>query len=96
MNLNVFGASHQSTSLSNIGDWSSRYDVPVPITEDSLQPIPRRRRSKTTYTHAVTLVESDEDGEDDEDDKVPRWHSIPEGGRKHSPTLFDGGNGVIN
>lgn len=40
-----------------------------------------------------TVVEeqsSDEEEDDDDLDRDPKWHWIPHGGRKNSPTLFDG------
>jgi hypothetical protein len=79
--LNIFSTS--SVHLSNIRDWSSRYELPAPIVEDTLEPIPWRTRARVTTTNSVTLVESST--EEDEKDG-----GGGEARRKHPLTLFDG------
>jgi hypothetical protein len=60
-------------------DWSSRYDVPLPLREDTVELRPR-----DVAPHAVRpLVPYDSSDEDDEVDEPFKWHTLESALRKY-------------
>ena len=86
--MDIFSTSREQ--LENIGDWSSRYNIPDPLLEDTVE-VPRRRKVRTDTPAMVAVAVNEPSSDEDEydDDPDPKWHWIPEGGWKNAPTLFD-------
>ncbi len=68
----------------DIGDWSSRYEISVPVREDTVEllpPVTATPRESAAVT-SLTVVEDSSDDDDDEEIRPAKWHRIPKGGRK--------------
>ncbi|EFX67968.1 hypothetical protein DAPPUDRAFT_115006 [Daphnia pulex] len=92
-NIVLPNISSESSGLFNqagglqLADWSSRYDIPIPATETTVQ---LRRAHVLPVLPQETEESSDSENEnEDETTRLPNWHTY-NCGKRNALTLFDG------
>ena len=77
-----------SDSQQQLADWSSRYDIPIPVREESVELI---RRASTVIvqqlpapviTRALVPYDSSDDDEENPNDEKYNWHVMDSALRK--------------
>ncbi|EFX71017.1 hypothetical protein DAPPUDRAFT_256316 [Daphnia pulex] len=71
-------------------DWSSRYEIPLPLREDTVELLQRNVAPVAPFAVDHPLVPYDSSHEDDKVDEPFKWHTLESALRKGKKTLFDG------